>query len=278
MCLISVEANAQKLWGDAVFGMTPNQVSQAYPQSLPLETIAKDEYSLRQMDFIALGELSSTVRFKFWENKLYGVDWKLKSENSFDTNKPFYHELLSGMKLEHPDTGFGKQYRASEVSETDRSRLSKVHVEWLDKMVRIYSDNWRTDSGTEINMSMSEATRGGPVRIDIYTENATRLKQLQSQSAQLKREMQTAASQKKEKADEQRYSDFFESFIGKNIKSLAIAVGAPTMTMSMPKEEVIYVWENFSGNNLLCKTSVFTRKNGTIYSWHWSGSYCRRKE
>ncbi len=278
MCLVSVEASAQKLWGDAVFGMTPNQVFQAYPQSLPLETNATNEYSSIQMDFIALGELPSTVRFKFWENNLYGVDWKFKSENSFDINKPFYHELLNGMKREHPDSGFGKQYRASEVSETDRARLSMVHVEWLDKMVRIYSDNWSTNSGTEIKMSMSEATRGGPVRIAIYTENATALKQLQSKSAQLKREIQTAATQRNDKADEQRHSDFFESFIGKNIKSLAIAVGAPTVTTPMPKGEVIYVWENFSGNNLLCKTSVFTRKNGTIYSWHWSGSYCRRKE
>ena len=278
MCLVSVEASAQKLWGDAVFGMTSHQVFQAYPQSQPLETNATNEYSLVSMDFIALGEIPSVVRFRFWENKLYGVDWKLKSENSFDANKPSYHELLNVMKQDHPESGFAKQYRAAEVSETDRARLSKAHVAWLDTMVRHYSDDWSTKNGIEIKMYMSEAARGGPVRIDIYTENAAALKQLQSQSAQLKQEMQTAARRNNKKADEQRHSDFFESFVGKDIKSLAIAVGAPTLTTPMPKGEVIYVWENSSGNNVLCKTSVFTRKNGTIYSWHWSGNNCRRNE
>lgn len=278
MCLFSVEANAQKLWGDAVFGMTPNQVSQAYPQSLPLEGNVSGEYSFIPMNFIALGELPSIVRFKFWENKLYGVDWTLKSENSFEVNKSFYDELLDGMKREYSDSGLRKQYRAFEASETDRARLLNSHVEWLDTIVRIYSDSWSTKNGSEIKMSMSEVIRGGPVRIDIYTENGAALKQLKSQSAQLKQEMQAEVSRKNKKADEQRHSNFFDSFIGKDIKSLAIAVGAPTVTIPMPKGEVVYVWEKFAENYLLCKTSVFTRKNGAIYSWHWSGNYCLRND
>lgn len=278
MLLISVEANAQKLWGDAVFGMTPIQIVENYPQALPLEVGPNNEYTSISMNFVALSEFPSTIYFKFWEQKLYGVDWKFKLDGSFDFNKPLYEELLNGIMKEYPDLFSLKQYRASEISETDRTRLLKAHVDWLDKMVRHYSDEWRTNNGTTIQMNMSESTRGGPVRIEIYTKNDPALKQLKAQSALLKQKIQEATNQTKIEEDQQRHSDFFEGFIGKNINFLANTIGAPTATTAMSKGEAIYVWEIFSDNKLLCKTSVFTKKNGLIYSWHWSGTYCRRKQ
>ena len=106
MFLISIEANAQKLWGNAVLGMTTNQLVENYPQVLPLEANSSNEYTSISMNFIALGELPSIVRFNFWEQKLYSVDWNFKLESSFDVNKPIYEELFIGMKKEHPDLGF----------------------------------------------------------------------------------------------------------------------------------------------------------------------------
>lgn len=276
MFLISIEANAQKLWGNAVLGMTTNQLVENYPQVLPLEANSSNEYTSISMNFIALGELPSIVRFNFWEQKLYSVDWNFKLESSFDVNKPIYEELFIGMKKEHSDLGFVKQYRASEVSDADRARLLKTHVEWLDNMIRTYSDEWRTNNSTTIQMFMSESTRGGPVRIEIYIKNDVALSQLKTQSARLKGEMKKAENQNKREADQKRYRDFFQGYIGKNINSLANAVGAPTATTKMSKGEVIYVWERFLDNALLCKTSVFTRSSGLIYNWHSSGAYCLR--
>jgi hypothetical protein len=143
-------------------------------------------------------------------------------------------------------------------------------------MIRTYSDEWRTNNSTTIQMFMSESTRGGPVRIEIYIKNDVALSQLKTQSARLKGEMKKAENQNKREADQKRYRDFFQGYIGKNINSLANAVGAPTATTKMSKGEVIYVWERFLDNALLCKTSVFTRSSGLIYNWHSSGAYCLR--
>lgn len=78
-------------------------------------------------------------------------------------------------------------------------------------------------------------------------------------------------------ADQRRHSDYFDSFVGKNISALAASNGAPTAITHMPKGEVIYVWETLLGDGFGCRTSIFTKKNGLIYSWQWSGNSCRRK-
>jgi hypothetical protein len=268
--------------------MTPSQVSQIYDLEVPTKNEKDRQYSSSTMNFIALGDTPSVVRFNFFQNQLYAVNWVLKPEDSFDANKSKYEHLFTEIRQEHPDLGFIKQNRTPEITDAERPRLLKSHVEWADKLTRVYLAEWRARDGMNVSMSMSESVRGGSVKIEIQTTNENALRQLQAEIAKLEREkqaefdkneyfMKLESVRKEKEEDERRHSKFFDSFVGKNIKTLTENIGAPTSTTAMPKGEIIYVWETLVDNELHCRTSVFANRNSVIYSWQWSGNACRRK-
>lgn len=275
---LSLCANAQKLWGDASFGMTPSQVAAIYPEATPAKGTVDLSDRLFQMNFIAMGEVRSTVQFLFREQKLYGVDWILKPERSFEATQFVYQTLLEGMKQEHPQEILIAHRRPLELSSSDRAKTATWFVERIDQQARSMSDEWSTKEGTKVSMRMGELARGEPVVLNVSTSNEMVWRRLRAEAETFKQEKWLANIRSEKEADERRHSDFFNSFVGKSINALAASVGAPTATTSMPKGEVIYVWETFSREGLSCRTSVFTKKNGLIHNWQWSGNFCRRKQ
>lgn len=275
---VSFEANAQKLWGDAVFGMTPSQVAEVYPQATPARGTVDLSDRLLQMNFIALGEVHSTVHFLFREQKLFGVDWILKPGKPFEATQSIYETLLDGMKREHPQELFIAHRRSLELSAAERAKTATWFVDRLDQQARSMSDEWSTKEGTKVSMRMEELVRGKSAHLNVSTSNEMAWRRFRAEAEAVEQEKRLANIRTEKEADERRHSEFFNGFVGKNINALAASAGAPTSTTSMPKGEVIYVWETSSGEGLSCRTSVFTRKKGLIYNWQWSGNSCRRKQ
>lgn len=274
----SFGVNAQELWGKATFGMTPSQVKEVYPQATPARGTVGLSDRLLQMNFIALGEFQTTVHFLFREQRLYGVEWIFKPDKPFEATKATYETLLDGMKQEHPKDNFIAHHRPFELSASDRAKTATWYVERLDRQARSMSDEWSTNGGTKVSMRMEEVVRGEAAHVNISTSNEQSWRRLQAEAEDARQEQRLAKIRDDKRADERRHSDFFDSFVGKNINALAASAGAPNATTAMPKGEVIYVWEIRPGEGLSCRTSVFTKKNGLIYNWQWSGNSCRRKQ
>lgn len=279
LCALPQGAFAQKLWRDAVFGMSPSQVSRAYPESTPSTSTSGFDDRQQHMKSIVHDEpVPTTVHFYFRDQVLYRVDLVLKPGATYEDTMPAYETALQQIKAQHAPKGLTTTQRPFEWSAADRAKAAKWFMDRMDQRTREAKDEWKGLDGTEVRVQMQEFARGDIVDINVSMNSESLWNQLQSEAAERKRQARLAQITAKKTAEERRYGDFLNGFSGRSINALAAVLGAPTGMTKMPGNDVIYVWETQAGEGLSCRTSVFTRNKGLIYNWQWSGNSCRRTQ
>lgn len=247
--LFPISVGAQALWGNAQLGMSPTEVLRLYPNSeVPSDgkMLAHGPKELLRMPFLAMSEIPSTVHFFFQSDRLYSVAWRMSSKSEFSAVVPRYEKFVQRIQ---------KQYPVSHDLESKRQL----------NMSRFLSDKWTTAEGINISISLFDSVESilgmsasGDGGAWLRLESSERLIEEQQRQATIKK----------------NYNGFLETWVGKNISKLASTWGAPTNTTQLPNGEIIYVWNNRS-NDWQCRTSIFTKTNGKITKWQWSGNNCK---
>lgn len=250
-----------------MLGMSPEQVMHVYPDATIPTGTNEAEVRALQMKFIALGEIPSMVHFSFQEQRLYSVTWKLKPGLTYDATMPAYEELLDGLKRQHPPKRVTVNQRPLNLSAADRAKAAKWWLERMDGQTHAAKDEWDTVDGTQVSIQTLYPIGGDSVEIWVSTNGGSAWEKLQLESYEAK-------IRAKKAADMHRQGKFLDGLVGNKINALAAVWGAPTGSTKMPGGEVIYVWETQEAKGLNCRTSVFTRNKGLIYTWQLSGNAC----
>lgn len=280
-------ARGQTLWEGVSVGMPPADVSAKRPMAEKVSganSLAGGEAELlREAVLVGPGmpSIPTELRFYFLDNQLYRVNWFVNEDfPDFQAAVERYEGVLAGLKRDFP---------VNRELETSRQL----------NLSRFLSDTWVTKEGVRINVTLFDAlpptipirfrvgvsAEGGAwarMKESVARERAiadaaakrTALEAAQAaDAARLRQEL--AMIKRSKQQDEDSYGESLQRWVGRDISALARVLGAPTSTTQLPNGEVAYAWDKKQGE-LVCRTSMFAAQNGTITTWQWTGSNCRR--
>lgn len=97
-------AAAQTLWGDTVYGMSPEEVVEAVPGTVPFSDDAKlasGAQALLQLEDIEILGMHFEARFYFLDNKLEQVNLDLKDPEDGASEKYHYEALTTALRARY---------------------------------------------------------------------------------------------------------------------------------------------------------------------------------